>query len=779
MWSWLFCFILEICACCQTWRETHDAPEATKPRPDSVLPKAFSRPCLPDLLCLTPDWTSLPEKIVVSRVLQALSTWSAQVSVPAHALNELLPVVHDQLAIDRLSPTSSMDACICQSVLIACFACDDPVSAKDLSHQLGVLTRGMIDWAFPSDLKTKRFTSLDFDHLLHVVGSIRLLLHTRWQASAGRRRRAWARQRLQCVHPDLSLALSRPGSLAIADKRACLNLMAVQVRCKLEPLKGEGYLYLLCSLRYCYLGSTACDRRTWRCSMKAPMARFYEHLHDLRLTRRAASQAKFLRKTAVFRQVPLGDLCVWVVSVESLPMIRALEQCFLRIGHWPANSMSTKVPGHKQVRHSKASRRSGRRVPPRFRSVLDVHQHATSKVTFVLAQAANMVQRAARCAETLADGKYLAQCFQLNFHTAYWHVFLHRLALTGQAGPLDLRHVHCTSLFACYICDSKLACWESIRQRWALCHEPFGSEAIVAMFALLGQPACAARKRGIIACDRWIRRHGLPGTRKRTVQWPLALPKRVFKACLQDIRAQLLITCSPLVARWLVSCVQVVTPRRRTYAVQWNHIRTCRTMTDAHLFSLPPALLTPSSSEGAQMKLCKKYWKTPVWESGFCAARQAESNLRSWLRSLELPVDKHWRRHICGWLCNHVSCACPCLDQHLSYVADLTVPPQHVAAQEDKDKASCWIMPQTVYHKLFALMVTQDTDHWVQRQGHAADIAERYRQAQVEKLEVAIHVHQHEVQVFQKWFWSYLCETKPCLLPTCCQLGSTPLQTPV
>ena len=46
----------------------------------------------------------------------------------------------------------------------------------------------------------------------------------------------------------------------------------------------------------------------------------------------------------------------------------------------------------------------------------------------------------------------------MSFHGAYRHVQLHMLALTGQFGPLDLRHVHYEPLFACYLCDTKAMC---------------------------------------------------------------------------------------------------------------------------------------------------------------------------------------------------------------------------------------------------------------------------------------------------------------------------------
>lgn len=91
----------------------------------------------------------------------------------------------------------------------------------------------MADWMFPSKAKTKCKTNLQFDHLVHVIGRIRMLLHTRWQATSGRCRRAWAQQRLQSVRPDLQLALFQLGPLSDAGVRTVVNFWSLQFLCKL------------------------------------------------------------------------------------------------------------------------------------------------------------------------------------------------------------------------------------------------------------------------------------------------------------------------------------------------------------------------------------------------------------------------------------------------------------------------------------------------------------------------------------------------------------------
>ena len=154
---------------------------------------------------------------------------------------------------------------------------------------------------FPAKAKTKRKTSLQFDHLVHVIGCSRMLLHTRWQASGGRCRRAWAKKRLQCAHPDLQAALFQPGPLSASGVRAVVSFLSVQFAAKLGWPANTGNLYMLCSVRQCYLGSTDGNRKTWQCAMRSPLARFYEHLQEIRSVKRAASYAKYLKKHLLSR----------------------------------------------------------------------------------------------------------------------------------------------------------------------------------------------------------------------------------------------------------------------------------------------------------------------------------------------------------------------------------------------------------------------------------------------------------------------------------------------
>ena len=219
------------------------------------------------------------------------------------------------------------------------------------------------------------------------------------------------KKRLQCVHPDVTAAMFQPGQLTTANVRSCVVFLSTQLECKQGVPLDHGCLYLLCSLRGCYLGSTSGDRRAWRCSMSAPMPRFYEHLHDIQLVRRSASYAKHLRKTKIFHNIHLGDLAVWVVAVSDLQRVRALEQCHLRIGHWPANSQSTQAPSQKPTRHSVASRKRNRRPLPRFRRTTELGQQAARHLHVVHNQAQKIVRIAVDCKDSLQDAKYLQQAF--------------------------------------------------------------------------------------------------------------------------------------------------------------------------------------------------------------------------------------------------------------------------------------------------------------------------------------------------------------------------------
>lgn len=725
-----FGFMTQVVACraclLKLWSCKEAGPSLKLPKPEQC-----PRPCLPSSLSL--DLNALPEKHVLLRVTHALCAWAAQVHMSTHDWNNL----SHQFLQSALLPADVLDTCAFRCCVACVCACKEPSLAKLLSHQLGLVMRAMVDWMLPSGVKTKKHTSLEFDHLLHVVGSIRMFLHTRWQARSGRRRQAWAKQRLQCVHPDLAAALFQPGPMSKAGVSSCVAFLSLQLACKTRLPSGHGCLYVLGSMRECYLGSTACDRGTWRCSMSSPMPRFYEHLHDVRLVKCSSKHAKHLKKANLFKHLHLGDLCIWVVAVESLHVVRALESCHLRVGKWPANSQSTKAPSQKPTRHSAASRRPSRRAPPRFRRKASVRDQALQHLNIVCNKAAKVAKVSRGCQELVIDSKYLQQALYLSFRAAYLHVLSHRVAISGQTGPLDLRAASCRALFACYVCQIKSTscgpCWESIRQRWNLVADVPGCEAIVALQVLLQQPSCQVRARGLKACDSWLKQHGLPGSRKERIRWPLDLPRRVFHDCVAEIRRNIRAGTSPLLA-WLALNVEAVAPRRKNFTCRWQHIRCCKDMCDATLFSRPVEHLQLSKEEASCMRLCKRFWKTPVYESPNEAARRAEQNLAAWLRTRPFLVAPSWKRHIHGWLCSNLRCDSTDLTRYLAYTKQLVVPEGYVAVQEDKDKAACWIMPIPVYQKLFALMVNQDKDHWSRRDGMPDNIVEQYRLQHEERL---------------------------------------------
>ena len=155
--------------------------------------------------------------------------------VPTQLVCELAGLLGVYDCVAAVERADSFDACVLRCVYVAIVACDDVCLAKRLSHQLGLVTRAMVAWAFVPDLKTKKLTSLDFDHLLHMIGSIRMLLHTRWQALAGRRRKSWAIKKTAVCAPWFASCFVWTWSV-VACKPACL--------CKFSccPIKVQGWL---------------------------------------------------------------------------------------------------------------------------------------------------------------------------------------------------------------------------------------------------------------------------------------------------------------------------------------------------------------------------------------------------------------------------------------------------------------------------------------------------------------------------------------------------------
>ena len=156
------------------------------------------------------------------------------------------------------------------------------------------------------------------------------------------------------------------------------------------------------------------------------------------------------------------------------------------------------------------------------------------------------------------------------FAAAYWHVYRHQLARTGQFGPLDLRSLPCQVLLARYVCDSKNVCWESIGQRWA--------------FAIPGRPVAAP---------------GLVASKSVTVGcvcMACQVPNEVVFS-LRAVKTQLLQSCHPVVAKWLAESLQPVLPPQSNYTPRWNHIRACRYWCQSHWFDMSPAELQLTSQD--------------------------------------------------------------------------------------------------------------------------------------------------------------------------------------
>ena len=245
---------------------------------------------------------------------------------------------------------------------------------------------------------------------------------------------------------------------------------------------------------------------------------------------------------------------------------------------------------------------------------------------------------------------------------------------------------------------------------------------------LLEQQSGYARAKGLKVCDRWLHQHGLPGTRKHKLRWPAIIPRHVFSSCLHDIRLCLLKAHSPLLTSWIIKTVQAVSSPCPNYTRLWKHVTVCKDTLSTDLFNKPLSQLEINREDGLQMKLCKFF---QTWS---CAAKLAESSVRSWLRQVLSTAGTPWQHHLHCWARSQRRARPADMDHHSSYVEHLQVPQGHVAVPEDKDKASCWTMPTEVYQKLFARMVNQDREHWVRRFVNVANVVESYRQAHVDKL---------------------------------------------
>ena len=92
---------------------------------------------------------------MITRVTRALRTWAAQVSVSQHEVDRVV----GWLRVRMLAPVSLLDitveACVFRCAVVCVIARNKPMLAKDLSHQLGLVTRALADWMFAEKSKAR------------------------------------------------------------------------------------------------------------------------------------------------------------------------------------------------------------------------------------------------------------------------------------------------------------------------------------------------------------------------------------------------------------------------------------------------------------------------------------------------------------------------------------------------------------------------------------------------------------------------------------------------
>jgi len=156
MIAWCSFLLQRIVSCVSTclaslsmWLFTSQATCAADCKLPLHMAKPRGRPCLPDMSGV--DVLTLSEKELVDRIVGALYTWGDQVHMPPHVWDTLASQFSDRLS---LSENSAVSQCVLRCCIICVVACGDPSLAKVLSHQLGLVTRAMVAWMLPHDMKT-------------------------------------------------------------------------------------------------------------------------------------------------------------------------------------------------------------------------------------------------------------------------------------------------------------------------------------------------------------------------------------------------------------------------------------------------------------------------------------------------------------------------------------------------------------------------------------------------------------------------------------------------
>ena len=495
---------------------------------------------------------------------------------------------------------------------------------------LHVLTRGLADWILPPGARAKQSTSLQTDVCFFVLGALKLLLKTRWQALRGKRRRQRALSRCKCLPPTVHEALiTLCGCWQPKMFEDMSAFISWQVFGLLSPTPKHAVLYMMSNGFYDYLGSTKYDLAKARSHAASPMTRCYQHLQE---HRRALLRKEPVvnQKVRLFRTVHAADTMFWIVTTGAEDYIRTLETA--NISCWQPKA-NTSAVGARQ-----SATRVKRRCRPRHRA------HAAHNAAYIQAQQDHLSQVAKRRQAPSPFPICLSKSLlKLPYKDAYT-LACRSLLLEGIGfGPVDIGNEKFQTLLIRYVADAQHVCWDSLCDRFQsrVCHA--GEMAIIIGLASRKLPSTAATNRCRKRLDAILRQFGERTCRRTYVPWPPNVPTSVFHRSISDILRSSRLSLSQ---KWKLLSHSPVRGKTAKHSDCWRFKSVAKNICDEQLLSCPLELLKPSAKDCRHMRRVKLHWGVPLDSIAKSDKADACNVLRNTVRQAGLQFTWRMSRHI-------------------------------------------------------------------------------------------------------------------------------------
>ena len=660
---------------------------------------------------LGPSWHELDQMMLNNLTLRGLRVWTASVEACPHrvqAWSDSLRAKAATLLQNRRWP-EFVDDLLMTAAKVGCLL---EAGAVEHTHLAGmhVLTRSLADWILPPGARTKRPTSLQTDVFFFVLGALKLLLKTRWQALKGKRRRARALSRCKCLPPTVHEAIAATCGCWDVNMFEDVSLFICwQVFGLLSSAPGHAVLYMMSNGFFDYLGSTKYNLKRAKSHATSPMTRCYQHLQE---HRKALLQKEPVlnHKVRLFKTVHAADTMFWILATGEESYIRTLETASVSCWQPKANT-SAIGPRNTACRAKTRCRPRRRKCAVRNADCIQAQQDHLSRVA------------RRRLAPSPLPFCLSRSLLKLPYKDAYTLACRSLLLEGGGFGPVDIGNDKFQTLLVRYVADAQYVCWDSLCCRFQSRVRHAGEMAIVIGLALRKLPSTTAATRCRKRLDYKLRQFGERTCRRTYVPWPPKVPTSVFHKSIASVLHSARLSLSQ---KWILFSYSPVRGKTAKRSDCWRYKSVAKDIRDEQLLSCPLQVLRPSPEDCRDMRRVKLHWGVPLGSKSSQDRADALKVLSHIVKKVGVKLTWDMSRHIQGFFATLVH---PEREQ-LEVQYDTCFPlhnATHVHVQEDKDRNAAWVLPKRLYQQWCVFMFRQDNDHWLPVNACVQGIVEEYR----------------------------------------------------